>query len=401
MKLKSNILVALVVTVTNLFADISVSDVKVFSGYPWKEVAIGYTITGSTDQERTLDVTATDNTNGKTYVCWTLEGVSCTPGRHIIKWNALVDGVKIASNDVVFKLRIIPSPPLYCVIDLSGGKSAESYPVTGLTAVPNGGWTDEYKTTKLVLRRVEAGTFKMQNQYDVRLTRPFYIGVFELTHKQYDLVARYECYRYWRGDSGPVLSASSALLRRGDTTGYPPSNEIWNDSFLGRLRTKTGLDFDLPTEAQWEYACRAGTTSDYNNGGSVLADLNLLGRWSRNGGQHYVSGPGWGAWDDDGSGDVGKFLPNAWGLYDMHGNASEICLDWFGEICNATDPTGADSGSDRVIRGGSWYDMSEKCTSSWRDKIPDEGVHSTASEYYRKAGFRISWTPNDRTWTFQ
>ena len=133
----------------------------------------------------------------------------------------------------------------------------------------------------------------------------------------------------------------------------------------------------------------------------MLADLNLLGRWSRNGGQHYVSGPGWSAWDDDGSGDVGKFLPNAWGLYDMHGNASEICLDWFGEIRNATDPTGADSGSDRVVRGGGWYDMSEKCTSSWRDKISDEGFHSTPSEYYPKAGFRISWTPNDRTWTFQ
>ena len=74
------------------------------------------------------------------------------------------------------------------VIDLSGKTSATSYPVTTLSAPPAEGWTDEYKTTKLVLRRIEAGSFQMNGSYNVTISQPFYMGVFEVTQKQYELV---------------------------------------------------------------------------------------------------------------------------------------------------------------------------------------------------------------------
>ena len=394
MKLKGNILVALVVTVTNLFADISVSDVKVFSGYPWKEVAIGYTITGSTDQERTLDVTATDNTNGKTYVCWKLEGVDCTPGRHVVKWNPLADGVKIASNNVTFKVRVIPPPPLYCVIDISGGMNATSYPVTRLESVPPGGWTDEYKTAKLVLRRIEAGTFMMGSaavSHQVTLTKPFYIGVFELTIGQYVLVMGKAAPGY-HGDTKPMQRVSYSDVRgRGDGCGWPEHNRVDAGSFFGRLREKTGLEFDLPTEAQWEYACRAGTTSDFNDGSTSISEVGLYaynGGFERDIRSAYLGAP-------LGPGIVGTFLPNAWGLYDMHGNIAELCLDFYGDVDGVIDPRGPDSGSRRVLRGGSWWSYEEAyCTSSHRSALYPNDVDSNI-------GFRVAWSPCDKSFTFQ
>lgn len=167
------------VTSTRSSADIDITDIRAFSGWPWKEVVIGYTINGREDEALMLELTARDNVSGRTYVCKTLEGVDLTPGSHVVKWNASADGAKFKSNDVVFTARIV-QPPLYCVIDLSGGTSAASYPVTGLADVPNGGWTEECKTNKLVLRRIKAGTFKMGDvgrdgtMYDITLTKPYY-----------------------------------------------------------------------------------------------------------------------------------------------------------------------------------------------------------------------------------
>jgi formylglycine-generating enzyme required for sulfatase activity len=130
-------------------------------------------------------------------------------------------------------------------------------------------------------------------------------------------------------------------------------------SFIGKLRTVTALEFDLPTEAQWEYACRAGTTTSYYNGTNCsvagmddsIRDPNLdplawYGPdWHDGGGE---SGPG--------TREVGLKEPNPWGLYDMLGNVWEVCLDWYGDYeGDAIDPAGATSGLKRVARGGSWH----------------------------------------------
>ena len=274
---------------------------------------------------------------------------------------------------------------LYCVIDLSGGPSAKAYPVVALGAEPEGGWTDEYKTTKLVLRRIDAGTFTMgagelyPNQpHQVTLTKPFYTGVFEVTQKQYELVMGANPSSY-KGDMRPVDKVSYNMIRGTSAgTSWPANNAVDATSFLGKLRAKTGLGLDLPTEAQWEYACRAGTTGDFNNGG-MLEDSEEMVRWSHN------YGDGKGGYSDAHT-VVGSYLPNAWGLYDMHGNVREWCLDWYEEpLSAATDPKGAASGTRRVVRGGSWTDSEYHCASPVRDFY-------APSKEYGYQGFRLAWT---------
>ncbi len=287
------------------------------------------------------------------------------------------------------------SNALYCVIDLSMGPSASRYPVKWLATPPPGGFnTDEYKTSKLVLRRIEPGKFKMDGKYELTLTKPYYMGVFEVTQKQYELVTGGNPSQF-KGDMRPVENVSWNMIR-GDSSSYnwPSSANVDSSTFMGKLQARTGLKFDLPTEAQWEYACRAGTTSKYNNGGDTVADLKKLGRFLFN-----QAGRAWEESDadlarhePDGKGGyserhtvVGSYLPNAWGLYDMHGNVWEWCLDWKGNLSGGvTDPQGSSSGSDRVRRGGSWNsDTVVHCTSSHRGSNDPSYVNSYV-------GFRLA-----------
>ena len=281
---------------------------------------------------------------------------------------------------------------LYMVIDLSSGANSSKYPVSYLDAVPSGGWSDEYKTTKLVLRRIEAGSFKMGGSYNVTLTKAYYIGIFEMTQHQWILVRGNNPVNDYKGDMCPVHEVSYDMIR-GSSNGskWPSSNSVDSGSFMGRMRSRTGLLFDLPTEAQWEYACRAGTTSKYNNGGNGTGDLTKLGRWHDN--------------CDDGKGGisynvqpttVGLYQSNAWGLYDMHGNTWECCLDFFGDLSSGVDPKGPLSGmivdnlgiSYRVLRGGYFLGDAIECTSSYRTSF---NPHSAGSNHYYY-GFRVAVT---------
>ena len=242
----------------------------------------------------------------------------------------------------------------YLVVNLSAG--AKKYPVSYLNDVPRGGWTGEYKTTKLVLRRIEAGSFIMgENQMNelhrVTLTKPFYCGVFEVTQKQYELVTGSNPSKF-NGDARPVESVSYDMIRgKGEGAKWPASAAVDPGSFMGKLRARTGLCFDLPTEAQWEYACRAGSTGNYcrlADGIEITADT--LGKV---------------AWYADNSGHkthpVGQKKPNAFGLYDMLGNVWEWCEDLY----SAGD-------SYRVIRGGGWYYGSRGCAAGLRSyDFPD------------------------------
>ncbi len=137
---------------------------------------------------------------------------------------------------------------------------------------------------------------------------------------------------------------------------YPVENVSWNDcqKFIEKLNARTdvapaGLRFALPTEAQWEYACRAGTMGDYGGTGS----LDVMGWYSGN-------------WTHP----VGEKGPNAWKLRDMHENVLEWCADWYDEgyyaRSPATDPPGPSSGGCRVLRGGSYWDLPGFCRSASR-----------------------------------
>ena len=265
----------------------------------------------------------------------------------------------------------------YCVIDVSGGTHAANYPVTYLDSVPIGGWGDEYKTTKILLRRIEPGDVKLGDTKPVALMKPFSIGVFEITQKQYSLVTGDNPSRY-KGDMRPVECVSWNTIRGHSATyNWPTVTTVDPNSFIGKLQAKTGLNFDLPTEAQWEYACRAGTTSYYNNGSSSDNDLKVLGRYGSN------RADGKGGYGEHTT--VGSYFPNAWGLYDMHGNVVEWCLDWYAGINSdpATDWIGASSGSYRVQRGGEWDNVSYSCSSFYRNS----GNLSNGLSYH---GFRLS-----------
>ena len=248
----------------------------------------------------------------------------------------------------------------YMVVDLSPGSTAERYHVAHLDAPPDGGWTDEYKTTKLVLRRIAPGSFRMKREYDVTLTRPYYIGVFEVTQKQYELVTGERPSRFV-GDALPVESVSWEAIR--DTDGvcsWPDSPDVDRSSFMGKLRARTGIDFDLPTEAQWEFACRAGTDMLFYWGDSL--DCNYCWYRRNSGGTTHT---------------VGTKTPNAWGIYDMEGNVSEWCLDWYGKRSSGeTDPVGPSIGYRRVRRGGGWYfdSWDWHCFEYSDEFVPDRGL---------------------------
>lgn len=189
-------------------------------------------------------------------------------------------------------------------------------------------------------------------RHSVEITRPFHIGEHEVTQEIYEQVMG-ENPSEFKGADRPVERIS------------------WNDAvaFCTRLSEMTGESYRLPTEAEWEYACRAGTETRYYWGDAMDGDY---------------------AWHDENSGGethpAGQKNPNEWGLYDMSGNVWEWCGDWFAENyyfqSPPQDPSGPESGTSRVVRGGSWYNYPKNLRSSSRFGFrPDRG------NYY--IGFRV------------
>ena len=276
----------------------------------------------------------------------------------------------------------------YMVVDLASGG------ISYLDDKPKKGWSDVYKTTKMVLRKVPAGKFVMgsptnefgreeaETQHEVTLTKDFYIGIFEMTQKQYAVVTGDDP-SYYKGDLRPVEQLTYNAIR-GKVKGaeWPASSDVDDDSFFGKLRAKTGQAFDLPTEAQWEYACRAGTTTALNNGTNITNEY-LDGNMFKLGRSYYNMKDGKGGYEYTTV--VGCYLPNAWGLYDMHGNAREYCLDWYKENIGedpVTDPKGPETGYKRVLRSGSYYFGPKECRSAFRSHC------SYADNYNNDSGFR-------------
>ena len=274
----------------------------------------------------------------------------------------------------------------YCVIDLSSGAHSESYPVYYLDSEPVNGWSDEYKTSKLVLRRVEPGIFLMQGNKHVTLTQPFYIGVYPVTQAQYKLVCGTNPSSNNANEKFPVeISWNDA---RGNSVEYdwPTIKMVKSDSFVGRLQIRSGLPLDFPTEAQWEYACRAGTTSSYNNGGSDSKDLDVIGKFNNTQG---TVRPDYS--------EVGSYAANLLGLYDMHGNVGEWCLDYCDTLDSdpAIDPLGPEVGNDRVWRGLSYvaWGAIDAASSSRRSSSPDRNVNNySGGGLLSWCGMRMSFT---------
>jgi formylglycine-generating enzyme required for sulfatase activity len=193
-------------------------------------------------------------------------------------------------------------------------------------------------------------------QHKVIISQPFYLGKYPVTQKQ-----------WW------AMMGNNPSLFSGDKN--PVESVSWNDvqEFIRRLNKKNADQYRLPTEAEWEYACRAETTTKY----SFADDEELLGKY---------------AWYDGNSVGqtcpVGIKAPNLWGLCDMHGNVWEWVADWYGHYPKGevTDPTGAERGVDRVLRGGSWINGARYLRSAYRGGI-------TPADGYSSIGFRLAFSP--------
>jgi len=312
----------------------------------------------------------------------------------------------------------------YVVVDLSGGSTATNYPVRYSVMAPEL-TTDTCKTTELWLRRIPAGTYTMgsptneigreidqyETQHNVTLTKDFYIGVFETTQQQwYQVMGTKPSFNtnitYWA--TRPVEQVSWCKIResangstlRADALTWPASDSVGEGSFMYVLRQRTGLKFDLPTEAQWEYACRAGTPGAWNNGTTIAniysdANLALLGRYSGNVLESGTSSDR-NCDTNHNTAIVGSFLPNAWGLYDMHGNIIEYCLDRVSSTAKAsdlgalpvTDPLGlTDVTANRVYRSGGCGSQAQGCRSGYRNGV------SYSLQTHARFGFRIAIQP--------
>ena len=403
---------------------VTVDIAKVQQRYPWNGlVDIDYTITRTGDEQALdaakhsveISVVNCDVTPAVTNVAHVFRqgALPISDGTHRVTWDANAEGVNFKSQNVKVFAEIVHYAAKYMVIDVSGGPTAKVYPVTYLHGAPEDGFnTAEYKGDKIALRLIPPGAFVMGSptaepgragfatrevQHAVAITRPFYLGVFQITQRQYKNVMNADPSQY-KDDYRPVEKVPYNDIRGTvDGTRWPKTNSVDGTSFMGKLRTKCkewdGEDytkaviglFDLPTDAQWEYACRAGTTTPFNNGIACANDAELetqlysLGCYGKNGGsssKHVVVGT--------------SGAPNAWGLYDMHGNVWEWCLDWYlddvQDIENpSVDPVGADSGEKRVIRGGAWGYDAGYCRSAFRISYAPSAANSDC-------GFRLSRT---------
>ncbi len=195
----------------------------------------------------------------------------------------------------------------------------------------------------------EKGRSEKEIQHQVTLTEPFWLGKYPVTQLEYESVMGKNPSKF-NGANLPVERVSWYDAKEF----CKKLNEIHED------KLPAGYQFDLPTEAQWEYACRAGTTTALNNGKDLTSSY---GECSN------LNEVAWYGWNSGGAThEVGQKRANAWGLYDMHGNVWEWCRDWRGAYHGGsiTDPVGPSSGSGRVLRGGSWSLNAGYCRSASR-----------------------------------
>ena len=387
-------------------ASLEVNQVK--QRYPWNGlVDIDYTIALGAGEKFTaddnlevvmIDKSVTPAVTNRA-ACFLQAPLPMTAGAHRITWDANYDGVTNYTDNAEFIVKIAHYAPTYMVIDVSEGSKEDAiYRVDFLNGEPVGGFNvSEYKLNKIVLRRIHPGSYmagspsgetghdSAETQHRVAISKPFYIGVFEVTRRQYyKVLANSEVEE---GDR-PVSSVSYNAFRSDFATMLSQkcrSKDPETGDYTVPVASPETGHFDLPTEFQWEYACRAGTTTPFNgadSSGTIEEQLARVGRYAGN--------------KNDGKGGyathttVGMYDPNAWGLYDMHGNVWEWCLDWY--VGNVTglnqyvDPTGPGTGGNIVIRGGSYGENVNACRSAKR------AAYAGPGSAFADWGFRLALT---------
>ena len=210
----------------------------------------------------------------------------------------------------------------------------------------------------------ELGRNSDETQHQVTLTKAFYMQITEVTQAQWKEVTKFNLSYFGGCPTCPVDSVSWGMVQM----------------YIAALNARGEGTYRLPTEAEWEYAARAGSTTAFSNGGITGTGCGY---------DPILNAMGWYCYNAaDQTHPVAQKSPNAWGLYDMSGNVYEWCQDWYGPYSSGavSDPTGPSLGSARVLRGGGWYGYAWRCRSAYR------GKNDPAGSYYR-FGFRLVRQP--------
>lgn len=358
---------AALAAVGSAFATATVSDVTVRQHWPFdRQVEIGYTLSG-TSVPVDVEFTAWDGDELLDIPLTALSGdlLSVEGGRRTVVFDPMTTAYSNRASFVSFRIALTPTmEKKFMIVDLGSTELANSEERvsytnevigTGTDAAGNRTWDDEYKTEKLVLRRVPAGTFVMGSpagegyraanevQRTVKLTKPFYIGVFEVTQRQLELTG----YSNWKAhclftnvEHYAKRPVDYMVYTHLGCDSYPANGMAVSGGVLGAFRSKVGgaVKFHVPSEAEWEYAYRAGTTTaTYLGGGGntteIIGYLKQCGNVSR--ATLYSAKTGVTP-DEGGTVEVGQYVPNAWGLYDMVGNVEELTRDWYSETFDGT-----------------------------------------------------------------
>ncbi|MBQ3289383.1 MAG: formylglycine-generating enzyme family protein [Kiritimatiellae bacterium] len=320
------------------------------------------------------------------------------------KWLPGVHGDWQGGNfDVRLKTWSMNCPPDYMAVDLVATNQIWFYVSEG--AIPLGVQHVLYKSTRLLMRKIPAAgvTYRMgapsteivnanEPVHLVKLTNDFYIGVFPVTQRQWKTMTEQNAVIGHRDESThpqhwlyPVNNVSYNALRGSVADGidWPTTARfaVAVNSHIQTIRSLTGIStMDLPTEAEWEYACRAGASGAHFDGSSMsLADTDEIGWYANNSAVGGTKQPH----------PVGLKKPNGWGLFDVLGNMHEWCMDWSGDYVfedaavATVAPKGAFSGTSRVKRGGGTY---EHGIHHLRCAKRDAGMPDSSTEYN---GFRL------------
>ena len=389
---------------------VTVSGVSIRQRWPWNNlVDVDFTIDGTDGEPYVVELNAVCADGKQKLTCKSLLSEPLAHhGENRIVWDFGRDYPDFKADDLQVSVLVTPfseTSPVYLVIDVSAGVSATSYPIRYTTKDPvhTVGANDPCKTTEIWLKRVKAAanirfggstTYGYATHY-CTLTEDYYLGIFPVTQSQWEHVGSGTItgkHSFFTNSlyaaTRPVDNVCYADVRDSSYM-YPADMTISQDTFIKRLRDRTGLEtIDLPTEWQWEYAHRRGTTSAAHSGAyirsvlkgnSVPAGMTVADKdasWSEDYGTCYVD----------------RDTPTAWGFYSMLGNVWEWCANANAKsnVSSGTAPDdykGPESTSkSRVVRGGCWK------SSGTYDCMPYRVSASNTSTPDGAFGFRLAMT---------